>query len=244
MEERILKLSNIVKKYGDVEALKGISFDVGAGEFLTLLGPSGCGKTTTIRLIAGLEELDGGSIILNGEDITEKEPNERAVNTVFQNYALFPHMNVAENIGYGLKLKKMDKVAIREKVAAALKTVQLEGYEKRRISQLSGGQKQRVAVARAIVNEPAILLLDEPLGALDLKLRRQMQRELKALQKELHITFVYITHDQEEARYLSDRIIVMNAGQIEQMGPTEEIFERPATDFVRDFIEESRLVMP
>ena len=244
MEERILKLSNIVKKYGDVEALKGISFDVGAGEFLTLLGPSGCGKTTTIRLIAGLEELDGGSIILNGEDITEKEPNERAVNTVFQNYALFPHMNVAENIGYGLKLKKMDKAAIREKVAAALKTVQLEGYEKRRISQLSGGQKQRVAVARAIVNEPAILLLDEPLGALDLKLRRQMQRELKALQKELHITFVYITHDQEEARYLSDRIIVMNAGQIEQMGPTEEIFERPATDFVRDFIEESRLVMP
>ena len=153
-------------------------------------------------------------------------------------------MNVADNIGYGLKLKKMDKALIREKVSAALKTVQLEGYEKRRISQLSGGQKQRVAVARAIVNEPAILLLDEPLGALDLKLRRQMQRELKALQKELHITFVYITHDQEEARYLSDRIIVMNAGQIEQMGPTEEIFEHPATDFVRDFIEESRLVMP
>ena len=197
MEELILSLRDVHKTFGTTEALTGVSLDVQAGEFLTLLGPSGCGKTTTLRIIAGLEAPDGGRVLLQGSDVTDWEPNRRNVNTVFQSYALFPHMNVARNIGYGLRLKKTPKDEIRRRVDEMLSLVQLPGYGARMPSQLSGGQRQRVAIARAIVNDPAVLLLDEPLGALDLQLRRQMQTELKTLQKNLGITFIYITHDQE-----------------------------------------------
>lgn len=236
MNEIILQLKNVKKSFNGNDVLKGITLDVKKGEFITLLGSSGCGKTTTIRIVAGLENLDSGEVILNGKLINNLEPNKRDVNTVFQNYALFPHMNVEKNISYGLKIKKIPKEQIDEEVKQALKLVQLEGFEKRMTNELSGGQKQRVAIARAIVNKPSVLLLDEPLGALDLKLRRQMQVELKKLQKQLGITFIYITHDQEEAINMSDRIVVMNNGVFEQIGTPNEIYYTPKSTFVASFI--------
>ena len=236
MIDSILSLNQVTKHFGTVDALKGISLDVKKGEFLTLLGPSGCGKTTTLRIIAGLETPDSGSVLLRGKDVTGWEPNKRNVNTVFQNYALFPHMDVFHNISYGLKLKKEKKAVIKQKVQEMLDLVQLSGYEKRMPAQLSGGQKQRVAIARALVNNPGILLLDEPLGALDLQLRRQMQGELKKLQQHLGITFIYITHDQEEALNMSDRVGIMNAGTLEQLGTPDDVYERPSTPFAARFI--------
>ncbi len=210
MEDSILELKGIEKSFGSSEVLNGIDLKIKQGEFITFLGSSGCGKTTTLRIIAGLEMPDKGQVILEGRDVTRLEPHERDVNTVFQNYALFPHMNVEANVGYALKLRRMPKPEIKEKVKKILELVQLSGYEKRMPQELSGGQKQRVAIARALVNNPKVLLLDEPLGALDLQLRRAMQLELKKLQKKLGITFLYITHDQEEAINMSDRIVVMN----------------------------------
>ena len=242
MTEIILEMDNIIKKYETQEVIKNISLKVNKGEFLTLLGPSGCGKTTMLRIIAGFENPTGGSVLLKGKHVENKQPNERNVNTVFQNYALFPHMNVFENISYGLKIRKVNKIEIKKRVMEMLSLVQLDGYEKRKIDQLSGGQKQRVAIGRALINNPKILLLDEPLGALDLKLRKQMQIELKRLQKKLQITFVYVTHDQEEALNMSDRIAVMNEGIIEQIGTPEDIYERPKTKFVAGFIGESNLI--
>lgn len=236
MTDSILALNQVTKHFGTVEALKGISLDVKKGEFLTLLGPSGCGKTTTLRIIAGLEVPDSGTVLLQGKNVTFWEPNKRNVNTVFQNYALFPHMDVFHNIAYGLKLKKEKKPIIKQKVQEILDLVQLSGYEKRMPAHLSGGQKQRVAIARALVNNPDILLLDEPLGALDLQLRRQMQVELKKLQQHLGITFIYITHDQEEALNMSDRVGIMNAGALEQLGTPDDVYERPATPFAARFI--------
>lgn len=238
----ILQLKNIGKSFDGTEVLKGIDLDISRGEFITLLGASGCGKTTTLRIIAGLESPDKGSVLLEGKDITNLEPNKRNVNTVFQNYALFPHMNVADNVGYGLKIKKMPKAEIAGRVAAALKLVQLEEYGKRMPDQLSGGQRQRIAIARAVVNEPKVLLLDEPLGALDLKLRRQMQLELKRLQKQLGITFIYITHDQEESINMSDRIAVMHEGVLEQVGTPNEIYYKPRTSYVADFVGNANIL--
>ncbi|EOS56396.1 MAG: ABC transporter ATP-binding protein [Anaerotruncus sp.] len=242
MSETILSLQNIHKTFGTAEALSGVSLEVERGEFLTLLGPSGCGKTTTLRIIAGLEAPDSGQVLLQGQDVTGWEPNRRNVNTVFQSYALFPHMNVARNIGYGLRLKKTPKPEIARRVEEMLALVQLPGYGGRLPNQLSGGQRQRVAIARAIVNDPAVLLLDEPLGALDLQLRRQMQTELKALQKDLGITFIYITHDQEEALNMSDRIGIMNAGKILQLGTPDDVYERPQTRFAAEFIGQSNIL--
>ena len=236
MTDTILSLENIEKSFDGEKVLKNISLDIGRGEFITLLGSSGCGKTTTIRIVAGLLTPDGGKVVLNGKDITMLAPEKRDVNTVFQNYALFPHMNVEKNIGYGLKLKKLPANEIKAEVEKALSLVQLEGFEKRNPSQLSGGQKQRVAIARAIVNKPSVLLLDEPLGALDLMLRRQMQSELKKLQKALGITFIYITHDQEEALNMSSRIVVMRNGKIEQTGTPSEVYDTPKTAFVAEFV--------
>jgi spermidine/putrescine transport system ATP-binding protein len=224
------------KSFGDVDAVVGLSLEIREGEFLTLLGPSGCGKTTTLRMIAGFEEPDAGRILLRGRDVVGVAPNKREVNMVFQHYALFPHMSVGDNIAYGLKLRKVPKDERTERVRAMLRMVRLEGYERRRPGQLSGGQQQRIALARALVNEPAALLLDEPLGALDVKLRKQMQLELKAIQNDMGTTFVYVTHDQEEALLMSDRIAVMNQGVLEQIGPPREIYERPATAFVADFV--------
>ena len=243
MAEVSLELKEIKKSFTEGEAvLDNISLEISKGEFITLLGSSGCGKTTTLRIIAGLEQPDAGSVWLNGREVTGLEPNQRDVNTVFQNYALFPHMNVAENIGYGLKLKKVPKSEIRKKVSQMLELVQLEGYEKRKPSELSGGQKQRVAIARALVNNPKILLLDEPLGALDLQLRRAMQIELKHLQKKLGITFIYITHDQEEAINMSDRIAVMRDGCIEQIGTPDEIYNHPKTSYVATFVGNANIL--
>lgn len=236
MTDTILSLENIEKSFDGEKVLKNISLDIGRGEFVTLLGSSGCGKTTTIRIVAGLLTPDSGKVVLNSKDITMLAPEKRDVNTVFQNYALFPHMNVEKNIGYGLKLKKMPANEIKAEVEKALSLVQLEGFEKRNPSQLSGGQKQRVAIARAIVNKPSVLLLDEPLGALDLMLRRQMQTELKKLQKALGITFIYITHDQEEALNMSSRIVVMRNGNIEQIGTPSEVYDTPKTAFVAEFV--------
>lgn len=238
----ILQLKGVRKAFGDTQVLKGIDLNIAKGEFITLLGASGCGKTTTLRIIAGLETPDKGQVFLDGQDITGLEPNKRSVNTVFQSYALFPHMNVAENIGYGLKLKKVPKNLIAQKVKEMLELVQLPGYEKRMPEQLSGGQRQRVAIARALVNEPKVLLLDEPLGALDLKLRRQMQLELKRLQKQLQITFIYITHDQEEAINMSDRIAVMNHGVLEQVGTPNEIYYQPRTSYVAGFVGNANIL--
>lgn len=241
MNEYILQIKNVTKAFDGHTVVDNISFEINKGEFLTLLGPSGCGKTTTLRMVAGFEVPTSGIITLEGKQVDDKEPYERDVNTVFQNYALFPHMNVYNNIAYGLKMKKVPKDEIHQKVMDALKLVQLEAYANREPSQLSGGQKQRVAIARAIVNRPKVLLLDEPLGALDLKLRKQMQVELKHLQVKLGITFVYVTHDQEEALTMSDRIIVMNSGKIEQIGTPSEIYDKPKTKFVADFIGESNI---
>lgn len=243
MAEVSLELKEIKKSFTEGEAvLDNISLEISKGEFITLLGSSGCGKTTTLRIIAGLEQPDAGSVWLDGREVTGLEPNQRDVNTVFQNYALFPHMNVAENIGYGLKLKKVPKSEIRKKVSQMLELVQLEGYEKRKPSELSGGQKQRVAIARALVNNPEVLLLDEPLGALDLQLRRAMQIELKHLQKKLGITFIYITHDQEEAINMSDRIAVMKDGRIEQIGTPDEIYNHPKTSYVATFVGNANIL--
>ncbi len=236
MSNMVLRLDNIYKAFAEVPVLNGISLDVEQGEFITLLGSSGCGKTTTLRIIAGLEQADRGSVWLDGQDITNAVPNKRDVNTVFQNYALFPHMTVADNIAYGLKLRKLPKKVISAKVEEMLQLVQLTGYGQRKPEQLSGGQRQRVAIARAVVNEPKVLLLDEPLGALDLKLRRQMQLELKRIQKQLGITFIYITHDQEEAINMSDRIAVMRNGKFEQIGTPNEIYYHPRTAYVADFV--------
>lgn len=243
MAEVSLELKEIKKSFTEGEAvLDNISLEISKGEFITLLGSSGCGKTTTLRIIAGLEQPDAGSVWLDGREVTGLEPNQRDVNTVFQNYALFPHMNVAENIGYGLKLKKVPKSEIKKKVSQMLELVQLDGYEKRKPSELSGGQKQRVAIARALVNNPKVLLLDEPLGALDLQLRRAMQIELKHLQKKLGITFIYITHDQEEAINMSDRIAVMRDGRIEQIGTPDEIYNHPKTSYVATFVGNANIL--
>lgn len=242
MSDVILQIEDITKQFGTVKVLDHISLTVNRGEFITFLGPSGCGKTTTIRIIAGLETADGGTIRLQGEDVTQLEPNQRNVNTVFQNYALFPHMDVATNIAYGMKLRKVPKDEMKTRVNQVLELVQLSGYGERMPSELSGGQRQRVAIARAVVNNPQVLLLDEPLGALDLQLRRQMQIELKRLQKQLGITFVYITHDQEEAMNMSDRIVVMNQGRLEQVGTPTEIYDTPKTSFVASFVGTANLM--
>lgn len=232
----ILELKNITKSFGQTEVLKGVSLAVREGEFITLLGSSGCGKTTTLRIIAGLELPDSGEVLLEGEPMGTKAPEKRNVNTVFQNYALFPHMSVYDNIAYGLKIKKVNKAEIKERVTKMLSLVQLEGFEKRMPSEMSGGQKQRVAIARALINNPKVLLLDEPLGALDLQLRRQMQHELKKLQKKLGITFIYITHDQEEAINMSDVIVVMKGGVFEQAGSPAQIYDHPKTSYVAKFV--------
>jgi spermidine/putrescine transport system ATP-binding protein len=239
--DNILELVKVTKKINGQDILKNISMSIKRGEFLTILGPSGCGKTTTLRMIAGFERPTSGNIFLNGSRIDNKEPYELSINTVFQNYALFPHMNVYDNIAYGLKIKKIDKKTIKERVNKMLEIVRLKGYEKRMPKNLSGGQRQRVAIARALVNNPDVLLLDEPLGALDFKLRKQMQVELKNLQRNLGITFIYVTHDQEEALNMSDRIIIMKDGVIEQIGTPMEIYEKPHTKFVADFIGESNI---
>jgi spermidine/putrescine transport system ATP-binding protein len=234
--EVAIRLEEVRKSFGRVEAVRGISIDIREGEFLTLLGPSGCGKTTTMRMVAGFEEPDAGRIYLRGRDVIGDPPNRRAVNMVFQHYALFPHMSVEDNVGYALKLRKVPKDERRARVAEMLDIVRLSGMERRSPGQLSGGQQQRVALARALVNRPAALLLDEPLGALDVKLRKQMQLELKRIQNELGTTFVYVTHDQEEALSMSDRIAVMNQGVIEQLGSPREVYDQPATPFVADFV--------
>jgi putative spermidine/putrescine transport system ATP-binding protein len=230
------------KRYGDVTALADVDLEIRAGEFFTLLGPSGSGKTTLLRLIAGFERPDGGRVELGGRDVTQVPPYARNVNTVFQDYALFPHMTVAQNIEYGLRVRKVAKAERREKAARALEMVRLPGLGGRKPTQLSGGQRQRVALARAIVNEPQVLLLDEPLGALDLKLRQEMQLELQRVQREVGITFVYVTHDQEEALTMSDRIAVLSGGKIEQTGDPVEVYERPRTPFVAGFIGVSNLI--
>jgi len=241
MSELIVSLIDVEKSFGKNKVVKKMNMEIKEGEFLTLLGPSGCGKTTTLRMIAGFEEATSGIIKVQGERVEDKEPFERDVNTVFQNYALFPHMTVFDNIAYGLKIKKKSKEEITIRVNSMLDLVQLKGYENRKPDALSGGQKQRVAIARALINDPKVLLLDEPLGALDLKLRKQMQVELKRLQKKLGITFVYVTHDQEEALTMSDRIAVMNEGVIEQLASPIEIYEKPLTKFVAGFIGESNI---
>ena len=231
-----ISLEGVRKRFGEVEAVREMTAEIREGEFFTMLGPSGCGKTTTLRMIAGFEQPDEGRILLRGDDLTAVAPNHRSVNMVFQHYALFPHMSIYDNVAFGLKLKKLEKAETKERVSEMLRIVELEGYEKRRPAQLSGGQQQRIALARALVNRPAALLLDEPLGALDVKLRKQLQLELKRIQSELGTTFVYVTHDQEEALSMSDRIAVMNDGLVEQIGSPREIYEHPRTAFVADFI--------
>lgn len=242
MENYVIELENVTKSFGDNVILKDFDFKVKKDEFLTILGPSGCGKTTILRLIGGFEEPDEGKILFNGEDITNKEPYERKINTVFQKYALFPHMNVYNNIAFGLNIKKMDKKIIKEKVKEVLKLVNLVGFENREIESLSGGQQQRIAIARALVNEPEVLLLDEPLGALDLKLRQAMQIELKRIQKSVGITFIYVTHDQEEALSMSDTVVVLNNGEIQQMDSPLNVYNEPKNAFVADFIGESNII--
>lgn len=235
-------IDGVTKKFGDVVAVDAIELEIADGEFFAMLGPSGCGKTTTLRMIAGLEFPTEGSLKIFGEEVGTLPPNKRPVNTVFQNYALFPHMNVLDNVAFGLRMKKVDKTTAHTKASELIDLVQLGGMEKRRPNQLSGGQQQRVALARALVNEPKVLLLDEPLGALDLKLRQEMQSELKSLQRELGVSFVFVTHDQEEALTMSDRIAVMHEGRLLQVGTPEDIYERPANRFVADFIGQTNLL--
>lgn len=242
MSEPIISLINISKDYNGSEALKNINLYIRKNEFLTLLGPSGCGKTTTLRIIGGFEQPSNGEVYFEGVNITNLPSYKRKVNTVFQRYALFPHMDVADNIAFGLKIKKMDKKLINKKVAEMLELVNLTGFEKRQVDSLSGGQQQRVAIARALVNEPEVLLLDEPLGALDLKLRKDMQIELKRIQQFVGITFIYVTHDQEEALTMSDTIVVMKDGRIQQMGTPEMIYNEPQNPFVADFIGQSNII--
>ena len=237
-----MRLGGVRKSFGDVVAVDGVDLDIRRGEFFTMLGPSGSGKTTCLRMIAGFERPDSGTIELGGEDVTGIPPNERDVNTVFQDYALFPHMSVGQNVEYGLKVKKRSAGERRERAAEALALVRLEGYEKRRPAQLSGGQRQRVALARALVNRPRVLLLDEPLGALDLKLRQQLQVELKRIQSEVGITFIYVTHDQDEALSMSDRIAVMDSGRVLQVGAPNEVYDEPGSDFVAGFVGVSNLL--
>ena len=243
MADNIIELRHISKVYSDngFKAVDDFNFEVKRGEFVTFLGPSGCGKTTTLRMIAGFEMPTSGEILLNGEDISQLPANKRPINTVFQRYALFPHMNIYDNIAFGLKLKKLPKEEIRKKVKRVLDIVDLEGFENRKISTLSGGQQQRIAIARALVNEPEILMLDEPLGALDLKMRQEMQIELKHMHDELGITFIYVTHDQEEALTMSDKIVVLSEGRIQQIGTPEDIYNEPQNAFVADFIGESNI---
>ncbi len=238
----LIDLKGVTKNFGDTGALCGIDLYIRKKEFLTLLGPSGCGKTTLLRIIAGFEQPTEGNVIFEGKDITNVPPYLRRVNTVFQRYALFPHLNVHDNIGFGLSLKKMPKNDISSRVSAMLELVGLKGYEKRNIDQLSGGQQQRVAIARALINEPEVLLLDEPLGALDLQLRKDMQIELKNMQQRLGITFVYVTHDQEEALTMSDTIVVMKSGRIQQIGTPTDVYNEPKNAFVADFIGESNII--
>jgi putative spermidine/putrescine transport system ATP-binding protein len=237
-----VNLRGVRKTYGDVVAVDRVSLEVGDGEFFAMLGPSGSGKTTTLRMIAGFELPTEGEVLLNGVDVSRLPPYQRDVNTVFQDYALFPHMSVGENVGYGLMVRKVGRSDRKSRVAEALEMVRLPGYESRKPGQLSGGQRQRVALARALVNRPKVLLLDEPLGALDLKLREEMQIELKAIQKDVGITFVFVTHDQDEALTLSDRLAVFNAGRIEQVGSPAEVYENPATAFVAGFVGTSNLL--
>ena len=242
MGDYIIELKNISKNFEDQQVLKGIDLNIYENEFLTLLGPSGCGKTTLLRIIGGFEEPSNGQLIFDGKDISKVPPYKREVNTVFQKYALFPFLNVADNIAFGLNLKKMDKDVIEKKVSRMLELVGLKGFEKRDVTLLSGGQQQRVAIARALVNEPKVLLLDEPLGALDAKLRKDMQTELKKIQKEVGITFIFVTHDQEEALSMSDTIVVLNDGVIQQIGTPMDIYNEPQNRFVAEFIGESNII--
>jgi len=242
MSEHMIELRNICKNFGSTNVLSDISMTIRKNEFVTLLGPSGCGKTTTLRIIGGFEYPTSGELYFDGQKIVDLPPHKRKLNTVFQKYALFPHMNVAENIAFGLRIRKMDKEQIETKTREMLKLVNLEGYEKRAVTSLSGGQQQRIAIARALVNEPEVLLLDEPLGALDLKLRKEMQIELKNMQRELGITFIYVTHDQEEALTMSDTIVVMHNGVIQQLGSPIDIYNEPKNAFVADFIGESNIL--
>ena len=237
----LIELQGISKSFEDTLVLDDFNLSVAENEFITLLGPSGCGKTTTLRIVGGFETPDTGRVFFEGKDITDVPPNKRPINTVFQKYALFPHMSVGQNVSFGLKIKGKDDAYIRDKIKYALKLVNLDGYENRKIDSLSGGQQQRIAMARAIVNEPKVLLLDEPLGALDLKLRQEMQYELIRLKNELGITFLYVTHDQEEALTMSDKVVVMNGGYIQQMGTPEEIYNEPENAFVADFIGDSNI---
>ena len=242
MKNNIIELKNITVSFDDEKVLDDISLSISDKEFVTLLGPSGCGKTTTLRIIAGFLEPDSGDVFFDGQKINTLPANKRNVNTIFQRYALFPHLNVYDNIAFGLKVKKVPKDEIKIRVKEMLKLVNLEGFEKRSISQLSGGQQQRVAIARAVINEPKVLLLDEPLAALDLKLRKDMQVELKNIQKQLGITFVFVTHDQEEALSMSDKVVVMNEGKIQQIGTPQDVYNEPVNAFVADFIGESNII--
>ena len=240
--EKIIELKNLTKNYDDQQVLRGINLDIHENEFLTLLGPSGCGKTTTLRIIAGFEEPSGGEVLFDGIDISKIPPYKREVNTVFQKYALFPHMNVFENVAFGLNIRKVDKAIVEQKVNRMLGLVGLAEYGQRDVNMLSGGQQQRVAIARALVNEPKVLLLDEPLGALDAKLRKEMQAELKKIQQEVGITFVFVTHDQEEALTMSDTVVVMNEGTIQQIGTPIDVYNEPENRFVARFIGESNII--
>ncbi len=240
--EKIIELKNLTKNYDDQQVLRGINLDIHENEFLTLLGPSGCGKTTTLRIIAGFEEPSGGEVLFDGIDISRIPPYKREVNTVFQKYALFPHMNVFENVAFGLNIRKVDKAIVEQKVNRMLGLVGLAEYGQRDVNMLSGGQQQRVAIARALVNEPKVLLLDEPLGALDAKLRKEMQAELKKIQQEVGITFVFVTHDQEEALTMSDTVVVMNEGTIQQIGTPIDVYNEPENRFVARFIGESNII--
>ena len=242
MENKLIDLVNVSKSFDKELVIDDLSLSIKQNSFVTLLGPSGCGKTTTLRIIGGFTSPDRGQVFFEGKDITNVPPNKRQLNTVFQKYALFPNMNVAENIAFGLRVKKKSEAYIKDKIKYALKLVNLDGYEKRNIDALSGGQQQRIAIARAIVNEPKLLLLDEPLGALDLKLRQEMQYELIRLKNELGITFIYVTHDQEEALTMSDTIVVMNQGYIQQMGTPEQIYNEPENAFVATFIGDSNIL--